>query len=226
MAGRPSQPPSVAALYLRRVGDGLMGFLFVGACFAIYFCFGTEHFYEENALFELGQNLFLFAGVAVFYAATSISEDRTCQTIMWGLTLFCASMLLREVDVRGTDLEPYFSSMFQNRLHYIVLAVFWVGLFLMVITNMAATMRNTMQWLVSGSGAWLVAGVIFYIIGDMAEKNLFTTNDDLAKMVEESAELLGTLFIFYAGYVSLRRQVGRQAGLTTSQRMLSPDSGQ
>jgi len=199
-----------------------MALLFVGVCFAIYFCFGNDRFYQENALFELGQNLLLFSGVAVFYAATRISEDKTCKAVMWGLTLFCSSMFFREVDVRGTHLEPYLSGIFQNRLHYIVLLVFWAGLFLMVITNKGPTMRNAMQWLVSRSGAWLVAGAIFYILGDMAEKNLFTKNDDLAKMVEESAELLGTLFIFYAGYVSLRRQ----ARLTTSQRTLSPDGGQ
>ena len=223
MAGlqSPSPSPSAAPQFVRRAGDGLMGLLFVGACFAIYFCFGNDHFYQENALFELGQNLLLFSGVAVFYAATSISEDKTCKAIMWGLTLFCTSMLFREVDVRGTDLEPYLSSIFQNRLHYIVLLVFWAGLFLMVMTNKGPTIRNAVQWLVSRSGAWLVAGVTFYIVGDMAEKNLFTKDDGLAKMVEESAELLGTLFIFYAGFVSLRRQ----AHLTTSQQTLSPDGG-
>lgn len=198
-----------------------MTILFAGTCFVIYFCFGSEHFYQENALFELGQNLLLFGGVTAFYAATSISKDKTCQAIMWGLTLFCVTMFLREVDVRGTSLDPYLHSVFEGHIHYVVLSIFWVGLFFMVIGKLAATWRKAVLWLFSPSGAWLIAGIVFYLIGDMAEKNLFTKNDGLAQMVEESAELLGTLFVFYAGYVSLRRQ----ARFTASQQTLSPDGG-
>ena len=198
-----------------------MTILFAGTCFVIYFCFGSEHFYQENALFELGQNLLLFGGVTAFYAATSISKDKTCQAIMWGLTLFCVTMFLREVDVRGTSLDPYLHSVFEGHIHYVVLSIFWVGLFFMVIGKLAATWRKAVLWMFSPSGAWLIAGIVFYLIGDMAEKNLFTKNDGLAQMVEESAELLGTLFVFYAGYVSLRRQ----ARFTASHQTLSPDGG-
>lgn len=219
MVSLQSLLPSTASFYLWRVSDGLMGLLFVVAYFAIYFCFGDQRFYQENAHFELGQNFFLLCGVAVFCFASSIAEDKSSQLVMLGLTLFCISMLVREVDVRDTDLAPYVSMATNFRIHYVVLFVLWGGLLFMIARQMGPTWRRAVQWLFSLPGAWFVTGLVLYAFGDASEKNLFTDKDHLAQMTEESAELLGTVFIFCASYVTLRRSTG----LTTSQRTLSPD---
>ncbi len=206
---------------MTRTSDGLVMALLIAAGCATHLLYGSERFYGENALFESGQNLMLFGGVVAFYIATSRSRERACQLVMWGLTLICTIMLLREIDVRGTDLEPYLGAVFEQHIPYGVVLVLGAALLLSVGMEVSETWRRSVQWLLSLPGAWFVTGILLYLIGDASEKNFFTDQDHLAQMTEESAELLGALFIFCAGYVSVRRQIA----FTNPRRTLSPDDG-
>lgn len=213
---------STVLLYLGRISDGLVPLLFVGSCFAVYFFYGQWWLYLENWRFETGQNLLLLASIAIF-AVTALREtDRLQQSIFWGLALFCMNMLVREFDVRETDLEPYVSVISKYRIHYLVLAILWSAWLFRVAREMGATWRQGVQWVRSLPGAWFLTAVVLYIISDLIEKILSDSDFNLAMMLEESVELFGTLFFFYAGYVSLRRQ----ARLTTSRQTPSPDGGQ
>jgi hypothetical protein len=201
------------------ISDGLVMALLAAVGGATHFLFGSERFYGENALFETGQNLMLFCGVAAFSIAARRDRKKSCQLIMWGLALVSAAMFLRELDVRGTDLERYLGSAFEHRLPYVALAILGVALVILMSKNVSETWRSGRQWLFSLPGAWFVTGLVLYAFGDASEKNLFTDKDHLAQMTEESAELLGTVFIFCASYVTLRRSTG----LTIAQQTLSPD---
>lgn len=200
-------------------GDSLVALLFVSIGLLLYVCFGNARFYQENALFEFGQNILLLMGCVAFFIATSRAASKICHSIMWGLTLFCTSLFFRELEVRGTMLEAYLEVFFQHRIHYLLLLVFWSILLLVAFADFKETWDRALQWGFSRSGVWLLVGVGFYITGDMAEKNFFTREETMAKMIEESLELLATLNIFCAGYVTLRRQ----ETLTTSLQTLSPD---
>ena len=215
---KTAAPPSSR---VAQVSDGLVIVLLVAVGCATHFFYGSAQYYGENALFESGQNLLLLLGSSAFYAATSRSLDKSCQSVMWALTLVCFGMFLREVDIRETDLEPYLGAAFERRIPYLVLLSFGAALLLTVAMDLSATWRTGVRWLLSLPGAWFVTGLILYAVGDASEKNLFTDEDHLAQMTEESAELLGALFIFCAGYVTIRRSID----LTISQRTLSPDDG-
>ena len=193
--------------YLVRISDGLMVLLFVGVSCATYYYFGNWVVYLENWHFETGQNLFLLSSAAIF-AVTAIREtDRLYQSVMWGMTVFCVSMLVREFDVRETSLEPYVSFVSRHRLHYFMLAVLWCGWLFRISREIGVTWRKGVQWMLSLAGAWFLAAVVLYIVSDLIETSLSDSDFNLAMMLEESAELFGTLFLFYSGYVSLRRQV-------------------
>lgn len=221
MADPVSQKHPAPSSRVAQMSDGLVMALLIAAGCATHFLHGSEQFYGENAFFESGQNLLLLLGSTAFFAATSRALDKSGQSIMWALTLVCFGMFLREVDVRETDLEPYLGPAFERRIPYLVLLVFAAALLLTVAMDLSRTWRKGVRWLFSLPGAWFVTGLILYAFGDASEKNLFTDKNHLAQMTEESAEFLGALFIFCAGYVTLRRSID----LTTSQRTLSPDDG-
>jgi len=213
-----SQQHPESSSWTARTSDGLVMALLVAAGCATHFLYGSEQYYGENALFESGQNLTLFGAVVAFYIAATRSGERACKSVMWGLTLTCMAMLLREIDVRGTDLEPHLSAVFEQRIPYGILLVFGAALLWSVAMDVNQTLRRSAQWLFSLPGTWFVTGVILYLIGDASEKNFFTDRDHLAQMTEESAELLGALCIFCAGYITLRRQFVP----TSPRRTLSP----
>ncbi len=179
--------------------------LLVGIFVAIYNFFGVMGYFLENAFFELSQDLFLFCAAVCFFLASRRMADRATRLFALGLTLFCLCILFREINVRGTNLEPYLSFIFQHRLHYAFLAVLWIVLIAVTLTDFRATLRHLPRWLLSLSGGMMIVGILFYISGDLAEKHFFWSSPNVSEMAEESLELLGTFFIFCSSYVVLRR---------------------
>jgi hypothetical protein len=200
--------------FVGRATDALMIGLFAVVCFVTYDCFGVIGYYLENRLFEWSQDFFLFCAALCFFAASRHMADRAARLFTLGLTLFCMCILFREMDVRGTNLEPYLNFAFQHRFHYLFLAVLLMVLFIVSLSDFRATVRLLPLWLFSLSGAMMVIGILFYISGDLAEKHFFWPSQDMSEMAEESLELFGTFFIFYSAYVVLRRVSPRRDPLT------------
>lgn len=179
--------------------------LFVGVLGVIYSCFGTMSYFLENALFEISQDTFLFFAAVGFFIASRHMAHRPAKLFALGLTLFCLCILFREMDIRGTNLEPYLNFVFQHRLHYAFLGVLWIILIAVAVPDFRATLRQMPRWFTSLPGAMMIVGILFYISGDLAEKHFFWASPDLSEMAEESLELLGTFFFFFSSYVVLRR---------------------
>jgi hypothetical protein len=196
---------SAPVRFVGRLSDAVVVALFAGVCVTIYACFGNMSYYLENALFELSQDAFLFFAAVSFFVASRHMTDRLSRLFTLALTLFCLCILFREMDVRGTNLEPCLDYAFQHRLHYAFLALLWIVLFAVAVPDFRATLGQLPRWLFSLSGAFMVGGVLFYVSGDLAEKHFFSHDPDLSEMAEESMELLGTFFIFCSSYVVLRR---------------------
>lgn len=188
-----------------RIGDGLIFLLFAATCFQIWFCFGDISYYLENGLFEVLQDTFLFAGAVAFFLTAVRARDRVSRLSLLALTMFCLSVLFREMDVRGTSLEPWFGYAFQHRWHYAFLGVLWIAILLLSLRHFRLNAIVMLNWLFGLAGATMVAGILFYVLGDFAEKHFFTGNPDVSEMIEESMEQIGTLFIFLSAYLTSRR---------------------
>lgn len=189
----------------RRLGDLLVWSLIAVTAFQIWFCFGDITYYLENGLFELSQDGFLFAGAVLFFAAARRAPDRVSLLSLLALAMFCLSVLFREMDVRGTSLEPWFGYAFQHRWHYAFLGVLWIAILLLSLRHFRLNAIVMLNWLFGLAGATMVAGILFYILGDFAEKHFFTGNPDVSEMIEESMEQIGTLFIFLSAWLTSRR---------------------
>jgi hypothetical protein len=184
--------------------------LFAATCFQLYYCAGDIGWYAENGLFELSQDAFLCGGAVLFFSAASRVRDRVSRLALLALTMFCLSILFREMDVRGTNLEPWLDRAFQHRWHYAFLGVLWLSIFLLSLRHFRLSVVYMLRWVLGVAGALMIVGILFYVLGDVAEKHLFSGNEDLSEMIEESMEQLGTFFIFLSGYVTLRRLNSRQ----------------
>jgi len=170
-----------------------------------YYCFGDISYYLENGLFETCQNIFLFLGAVLYFQAARTAPDTVSRSFWLALTIFCMCILFRELDVRGTRLEPLLGPVFNHHIHYISLGVLWIALLIGSWGHVIQTLLLTPRWLVKGSGRVLLVGCALYVLGDIAEKHFLTGDPDFSEMMEESFEQLGTLFIFLSAYVPLRK---------------------
>lgn len=188
-------------------GDLAIGVLFITSCVMIYVCFGDMRYYVENALFETCQNTALFLGALFFAIAAHRATDIVSRHFWAALSLFVLCILFREIEVRGTVLEPYLGALFEGRWDYVALGLLWCALLFVSWRHMRQSFQALWQWLFSLSGAVFLVGCFFYIFGDIAEKHLLTNDGAVSEMIEESFEQLGTLFIFFSSYAALRRQL-------------------
>lgn len=190
---------------VKYTGDALAALLFAITCFQIWFCFGDVSWYDENGLFELSQDAFLAAGAVLFFADAVLAVDRVSRLALLALTLFCLSILFREIDVRGTNLDPYLNYAFQHRWHYVFLGCLWIAVVALSARHFRLSCLYMLRLLAGLTGALLLAGIFFYVMGDFAEKHFFTGNVDVSEMVEESMEQLGTFFLCLSAWATCRR---------------------
>lgn len=190
---------------VRRMGDLLALFVFAATCIQVWFCFGDIAWYTENNLFELSQDALLASGGGLFFIAAALADDRVSRLALLALTLFCLSILFREIDVRGTNLEPWLNYAFQHRWHYAFLGVLWTTVVGLSLRHFRLSFAFMLRWLFGWPGALMIAGILFYVLGDFAEKHVFTGDGEISEMVEESMEQFGTLFICFSAWATLRR---------------------
>lgn len=186
-------------------GDVLAIVFFAMTCFQIWVCFGDIGWYLENSLFELGQDVFLAGGAALFFADALQAADRVSRLALLALTLFCLSILFREIDVRSTNLDLYLDYAFQHRWHYAFLGCLWIAVGVLSVRHFRLSVLYMLRWLFSLTGALLVVGIFFYVIGDFAEKHFFTGDVNVSEMAEESLEQFGTFFLCLSAWVTYRR---------------------
>ncbi len=197
--------PTTKILFGRK-GDVSMATLFLVNVAIVYFCFGTFDYYIENALFEFCQNAYLFASAGLYFVAARRAGDPVSRLFWLALCMFCMSVLFREMDPRGTDLEFLLEPIFDLRLHYVFLGAIWAALFVLSWSYLRLLFGALWQWLFSLSAVLMLLGIVFYTGGDIAEKSFFSGDYMISEMIEESMELLGTLVIFFSAYTALRRQ--------------------
>lgn len=191
----------------RYPGDWPAGAAAVATLVQLFVCFGNIGYFDENALVELTQCALLLSATVLFCVAARKTADRLTLVRLLALAVFSLTVLFREIEVEGTPFGPYLEFTRRYELKYVFLGVLWLSLLLLSRGRLKESVVTMLRWLVTHPGKFLLAGIIFYLLGDAAEKHLFVSDADLSRMIEESLETLGTLSIFLSAYGALRRQL-------------------
>lgn len=215
--GRQMPEPTAATPYVpagkvfagltlsRHTGDWLAAIIIIAVFVQFFVCFGDVAYYNENGQVELAQCALLGLAVILFAWAAMKMTDRLTVMRMFALSVFALTFLFREVEVKGTPLEPYLYFADQHHLKYVFLGVLWLALFLFSLRQLRASVVAMLRWLMTGPGKFLLAGIALYLVGDLAEKHLIVANPDLSRMIEESAETFGTLAIFLSAFAAFAK---------------------
>jgi len=85
------------------------------------------------------------------------------------------------------------------------LGLIWTALFILSWTYLPVLVRALWHWFCCLFAGLMAIGMTLYAGGDIAEKSFFSSDYMISEMIEESMELIGTLFISLSAYAALRR---------------------
>lgn len=191
---------------IRHMGDWLTGAAIFAVCLELVFSLGHISLYRENALIELSQCMLLWTGGALFIAAAARARDRISFLAFLWLALLVLALLMREIEFEDTRFAAWSVPSFLHEIKYAVTGLLAV---LLILSSRRATMpvvRAGAVWVLKGSGRWMAAGLAAYLLGDLGDKELVFAAKEANLMMEESAELLGTLCLFITAHTALRRR--------------------
>lgn len=191
---------------LRHAGDWGAGLTVVAVLVTTFLCLGDVSYFEENALIELTQCALAWTAGVLFMVAARRATDRVSVLSLLWLSLSSLTLLVREIEFDGTRFEPWLARAMELDLDYAVLGVVMIVLFLLSLGHVRVMARATIGWMWKGSGRLLIAGAVFYLLGDVGEKGLVSDDADFNRIFEESFELLGTLCLFVCAHATLRRR--------------------
>jgi hypothetical protein len=189
---------------IHHAGDWGVGVIIVATIVAPVFCLGDIRHFHENAVIELSQCVLISAACLLFLAAAIQASDRLSVLSLGWLSLFNLLVLVREVEFQGTPLDAWLAGPIDKDLDYVVVGILAFVLFLFSFRRLGALARAMVGWMLKGPGRLMVAGIASYLLGEVGDKGLLPSNDDVNLIFEESFELFGTLFFFVCAYTTLR----------------------
>jgi hypothetical protein len=204
--GTERAPAVIRVPDIRHIGDWLAGAAIFIVCLELVFSFGHVSLYGENALIELSQCMLLWASGALFIAAAVRAGDRISFLAFLWLALFVLALLMREIEFDGTRFATWRVSSFLHEIKYAFTGFLAVLLFVSSYRATVPVVRAGATWVLKGAGRWMAAGLAAYLLGDLGDKEFLFADKGANLMLEESAELIGTLCFFIAAHTALRRR--------------------
>lgn len=158
---------------------------------------------DENGFMETTQTL-LLALTSLLYLSAAVVSISLERLLFSGLALLGVSFLLREVDVRGFNLNPVVASMVNGLGRNLMLGLMWLAFLLVCALNVRRLSTVFLTWVKSPAGhAILLAGLLLFLSCPFDEK-AFAIPRSVAQLCEELFESNAYLLLFLSSILSLR----------------------
>jgi len=167
---------------------------------------------DENGFMETTQAL-LLALTSLLYLSAAVVSTSPERLLFSGLTLLGVSCLLREVDVRGFNLNPVVTSMVNGLGRNLILGLMWLGLLLACALNVRRLSTIFLAWVKSPAGHAILLAGLFLFLGRPFDRNAFVIPKSAAQFCEELCESNGYLLLFLSSILSLRSSVRTRRAL-------------
>jgi len=170
---------------------------------------------DENGFMETTQTLLLALASLLYLSAASVSMNQE-RLLFSGLALLSVSFLLREVDVRGLNLNPVVASMVNGLGRNLMLGSMWLGFLLACALNVRRLPTIFLAWVKSPAGHAILLAGLFLVLGKPFDENVFAISESTAQFCEELFEANGYLLLLLSAILSLRllaRKCGPPEGI-------------
>jgi uncharacterized membrane protein YgdD (TMEM256/DUF423 family) len=160
----------------------------------------VENVFRENGPMENFQAVCLFLAVVFSVLGIGRSTDRAGKILFAGIALFCASILVLEVDVRNVN-APWLNKVMNGRIRDAWLGTFWLVALYFVFKSFGPVWRRFVAWLRSAAGVLMTLAGPFWIISALIDKSLLGRKD---LFPEELMEVNATLLMIWSAFLAWR----------------------
>jgi hypothetical protein len=168
-----------------------------------------EIFYESRII-ENTQVILLSGGFLIFAGLSIKNKVSSGKILYFGLGIFYLNFCMRELEVENSGL--WYAMILNPPVRNFWLVGAWVIALLLFIFNIKNTFKSFVIWIKLKQGVYFLTGGLFYLLGDIFDKDLIYINRDSNLFVEELFELNATIFMMLSAIFSLlwtRKQESR-----------------
>jgi hypothetical protein len=172
-------------------------------------CHACQLAADENGPVENSQTLFL--GIAsLVYLSTAVLSTGLERMLFAGLALLAVSLLLREVDVRGLDLNPVVASMVNGLGRNLLLGSMWLALLIACALRARRLLTVFLAWVKTPAGNAIVLAGALLVLGRPFDGKVFGLPVSTAQLCEELLEVNGYMLVLLSSILGLRSAVKRR----------------
>jgi hypothetical protein len=161
---------------------------------AVYAIWNVDHdVVEEDHLVEVLQAVFLLLA-AIVYGVRARLTTHAERTLLMGACLFCISLAMREVDI-----DHFGDEMVMSRVEVAlraVLVLVWIAWGFQARHSIEVLWRRRFAVVLSGMGMLIVLGCLLYLSSWPFDKFPRQLGGPMARMFEETLQLLATMMLF------------------------------
>jgi hypothetical protein len=150
----------------------------------------------------------LFLGLAsLVYLSTAVVSTGLERLFFAGLALLAVSLLLRELDVRGLDLNPVVASMVNGLGRNILLGLMWLALLIACALRARKLLPVFLAWVKTPAGNAIVLAGVLLVLGRPFDGKVFGMPASAAQLCEELLEVNGYMLVLLSSILGLRSAV-------------------
>lgn len=156
---------------------------------------------QENHVIEYLQVAFLSAGLVIYLYLFYRCMPNTFGILCLSLSVFYLSFLVRELEPEETT--TLFSLIVNPPVRNYWLTTCWVIAILVFLPRTKKVLTDFREWIKSRAGISILCAGVFYLMGDVFDKQLMDIGHDNNRFFEECLEFIGTLFMLLSAGLSV-----------------------
>ncbi len=155
----------------------------------------------ENHVLEYLQVLFLLIGSLIFFYLSIVIKENSYYVLYLSLGVFYLTFLVRELE--PDRVESFYATIILPPVRNYWIIAAWIFVLFIFLRKPRSTVDVFLEWVKLEQGVCIIVGGLWYLLGDIFDKNLLDLNRPVTLFIEELLELNGTIFMLLSAIISL-----------------------
>ena len=159
---------------------------------------------HESHIIENIQAGYLFVAFILYIFISYKSNAKGYKILFLGLGLFCLTFFMREVEFDDFEVQLGLFELFNPPIRNYWVGAAWLISFLVFVCNAKVSWNAFLHWVKSLHGVLVCSAGLFYLAGDLFDKNVFDLPYEPNIFFEEILESNASTLMILAAALSVR----------------------